>query len=77
VASHLAMDKVLAVEQLHAAGRSWLEIARTFGIDGKTVAPILHENRKIVGGLAPPLPIEADSSKGAKSRSRLRAGSRH
>jgi hypothetical protein len=54
VASHLAMDKVLAVEQLHAAGRSWLEIARTFGIDGKTVAPILHENRKIVGGLAPP-----------------------
>ena len=66
MANHLAMDKVLAVKQLHAAGRSWRDIARTLVIDRKTVARILHENHKIVGGLAPPLPTEADSLKEAK-----------
>ena len=67
MANHLAMDKVLAVKQLHAAGRSWRDIARTLGIDRKTVARILRNSHKIVGGLAPQTPTVADSSKGAKA----------
>lgn len=67
VANHLAMDKALAVQQLHAAGRSRRDIARTLGIDRKTVARVLSENPKIAAGPAPQAPIGSDDPKGAKA----------
>jgi len=67
VANRLAMDKALAVRQLHAAGRSRRNIATTLQIDRKTVNRVLREQRLIVTEFDPQAPIGAADSKGAKA----------
>jgi transposase len=67
VANRLAMDKALAVQQLHAAGRSRRDIARTLQIDRKTVNRVLREQRPVVDQFDPQTPIGTDNSKGAKA----------
>jgi len=67
MANHLAMDKALAVQQLHAAGRSRRDIARTLGIDRKTVGRVLRENAPIADDLTLQAPVGSDDPKGAKA----------
>lgn len=67
MANRLAMDKALAIQQLHAAGRSRRNIARTLQIDRKTVDRVLAQARCVVTPLEP-LPLgDAGDSKGAKA----------
>lgn len=67
VANRLAMDKALAIQQLHAAGRSRRDIARTLQIDRKTVNRVLGQNRPVCNEFDPQAPVGDLDSKGAKA----------